>query len=66
MPWKVKQLVTKYGRVSRLFYEGPGWGKEPLFLTIGKDAVEVASVAIEIAHRSQRENKSNTIKTINI
>jgi hydroxymethylpyrimidine/phosphomethylpyrimidine kinase len=51
MPWKVKQLVTKCGAVPRLFYEGPGWGKEPLFLALGKDAVEVASMAIEIARR---------------
>ncbi|MFQ5997001.1 MAG: thiamine-phosphate synthase family protein [Dehalococcoidales bacterium] len=51
MGWKVKQLVTKYGAVPRLFYEGAGWGKEPLFLALGKDAVEVASVAIEIARR---------------
>ncbi|MBM4463827.1 MAG: phosphomethylpyrimidine kinase [Chloroflexi bacterium] len=50
MPWKVKRLVAKYGRVPRLFYEGPGWGKEPLFLAVGRDAVDVASVAMEIAH----------------
>jgi len=52
MPWKVKQLVAKYGAVPRLFYEGAGWGKEPLFLALGKDAIEVASVAIEIARRN--------------
>jgi hydroxymethylpyrimidine/phosphomethylpyrimidine kinase len=51
MPWKVKQLVTECGAVPRLFYEGPGWGKEPLFLALGKNAVEVASIAIEIARR---------------
>ncbi|MBA7660673.1 Bifunctional thiamine biosynthesis protein ThiDN [subsurface metagenome] len=51
MPWKVKQLVTKYGAVPRLFYEGAGWGKEPLFLALGKDAVEIVSMVIEIAHR---------------
>jgi hydroxymethylpyrimidine/phosphomethylpyrimidine kinase len=51
MPWKVKQLVAKYGAVPRLFYEGEGWGKEPLFLALGKDAVEVAAIAIEIARR---------------
>lgn len=27
MPWKVKQLFTKYGAVPRLSYEGAGWGK---------------------------------------
>ena len=51
MPWKVKQLFTKYGAIPRLFYEGVGWGKEPLFLALGKDAVEVATTSIEIARR---------------
>ena len=51
MPWKIKQLVTSSGGVPRLFYEGDGWGKEPLFVAIGSDAIEVASIAIEIAHR---------------
>jgi len=53
MPWKVSRLVAKYGAVPRLFYEGEGWGKEPLFLALGSDAVEVATMAIEIARRYQ-------------
>lgn len=53
MPWKIKYLVTTYGAVPRLFYEGEGWGKEPLFVAIGKDAVEVAQIAVEIAGRYQ-------------
>jgi hydroxymethylpyrimidine/phosphomethylpyrimidine kinase len=51
MPWKVKQLFAKYGAIPRLFYEGPGWGKEPLFLALGKDAIEVMSIVVEIARR---------------
>jgi predicted fused transcriptional regulator/phosphomethylpyrimidine kinase len=51
MPWKVKQLFIKYGAIPRLSYEGAGWGKEPLFLALGKDAVEVATIVIEIARR---------------
>jgi len=58
MPWKVKQLAIKYGTMPRLFYEGAGWGKEPLFLALGKDAVKVASIAIEIA-RCYREKIQN-------
>jgi thiamine-phosphate diphosphorylase len=54
MPWKVKQLFTRYGSIPRLFYEGEGWGKEPLFVALGNDAVEVASTAIEIARRCQQ------------
>ena len=56
MPWKVKQLVTKYGAVPRLFYEEVTWGKEPLFLAVGKDAIEVAAIAIEIAKRYQQSH----------
>ena len=51
MPWKVKQLVTSSGGVPQLFYEGEGWGKEPLFVALGKDAIEVTEIAIEIARR---------------
>lgn len=52
MPWKIKQLIASSGnKAPRLFYEGEGWGKEPLFVAIGQDAVEVADIAIEIARR---------------
>jgi len=54
MPWKVKQLVDSSGGVPKLFYEGDGWGKEPLFVALGKDAVEVTGIAIEIARRYQQ------------
>jgi len=51
MPWKIKHLVTSSGGVPRLFYEGEGWGKEPLFVALGRNAIEVTKVAIEIAQR---------------
>jgi len=54
MPWKIKYLDSNYGRIPRLFYEGEGWGKEPLFVALGTDAVEVAGIGIEIARRYQR------------
>ena len=59
MPWKIKQLVTSSGGVPRLFYEGEGWGKEPLFVALGKDAVEVATIAIEIARRYRQRIPSH-------
>ncbi len=54
MPWKIKQLASDSGGIPRLFYEGEGWGKEPLFVALGNDAVEVAGIAIEIAQRYQQ------------
>ena len=50
MVWKVEQLFNKHGAIPRIYWEGPGWGKEPLFFVQGKDAVEVVSIAVEIAH----------------
>ena len=55
MPWKIKQLVERYGAVPRFFYEGEGWGKEPLFVALGSDAVEVTMTAIEIARRCREK-----------
>ena len=54
MPWKIKYLETSYGGIPKLFYEGEGWGKEPLFVALGSDAVEVAGTAIEIAQCYQQ------------
>jgi len=49
MPWKIKHMVASYGGVPDIFYEGDGWGKEPLFMTLGVDAVSVVKRAVEIA-----------------
>ena len=51
MPWKIGELVRSSGGLPRLFYEGDGWGKEPLFVALGGDAVEVTTMAMEIARR---------------
>ncbi len=51
MPWKISYLNSTYGSVPRLFYEGEGWGKEPLFVALGSDAVAVAQIAVDIAGR---------------
>jgi len=55
MPWKIKQLVTSSGGVPKLFYEGEGWGKEPLSVALGATAVEVVGIAIDIARRYRQK-----------
>ncbi|MDD5397679.1 MAG: thiamine-phosphate synthase family protein [Dehalococcoidia bacterium] len=57
MPWKIKQLVSGGGRMPDIFYEGDGWGKEPLFVGLGSDATGVVRMAIEIARRYTRSRK---------
>ncbi len=54
IPWKAKHLVSSCGGVPRLFYESENPGKEPLYFAVGKDAVEVAGVAIDIAKRYKK------------
>jgi predicted fused transcriptional regulator/phosphomethylpyrimidine kinase len=53
MPWKIGELVRSSGGLPRLFYEGDGWGKEPLFVALGSNAVEVTTIAIAIAKSYQ-------------
>jgi len=55
MPWKIKQLVRIGGRMPAIFYEGDGWGKDPLFVALGIDAVSVVKTAMDIARRYARE-----------
>ncbi len=55
MPWKIKQLVRIGGRMPDIFYEGDGWGKDPLFVALGIDAVSVVKTAMDIARRYARE-----------
>jgi hydroxymethylpyrimidine/phosphomethylpyrimidine kinase len=57
MPWKIKQLVDSSGGMPRLFYEGDGWGKEPLFVAVGSDAMDVTAIAIDIARLYRERNK---------
>ena len=59
MPWKIKQLVDKAGRLPDIFYEGDGWGKEPLFVLLGIDAVSVVKNATDIA-RKYKQQKAKT------
>lgn len=54
MPWKIKQLVDQSGRLPDVFYEGDGWGKEPLFVILGIDAVSVVKTAIDIAKKYKK------------
>ncbi len=56
MPWKVKQLIARTGgAVPEIFYETRGWGKEPLFVLVGADPVNVVTEVINIA-RSYNQN----------
>jgi hydroxymethylpyrimidine/phosphomethylpyrimidine kinase len=60
-PWKVSEVVARFGGVPRLFYEGPGWGKEPLFYALGSSATGVVTIVIEIARRCKKRMKGQIL-----
>ncbi|QOJ78711.1 bifunctional hydroxymethylpyrimidine kinase/phosphomethylpyrimidine kinase [Infirmifilum lucidum] len=52
IPWGVETAVRRAGgRVPRAIYHTGDWGKEPMILLFGKDAVEVANMVVEVAKR---------------
>ncbi|MDH7508915.1 MAG: thiamine-phosphate synthase family protein [Methanomassiliicoccales archaeon] len=58
MPWKVDELVrSSGGKVPKVFYETGAVGKEPVSVLVGKDPVEVAREACEIASAFSRETR---------
>jgi hydroxymethylpyrimidine/phosphomethylpyrimidine kinase len=52
MPWKVAEAVRAAdGRVPKIFYETGAIGKEAVSVLVGRDPVEVAGQACEIARK---------------
>lgn len=61
--WRLKYVVDTAGGVPPIFYENEGMGREQLSIIVGKDAVEITSMAIEIAKRyRQRIKGRNYVK----
>jgi hydroxymethylpyrimidine/phosphomethylpyrimidine kinase len=48
IPWKVKYLYKKYKKIPQIFYETAGWGKEPLFVVLGRRPEEIVLIIKEI------------------
>jgi len=51
MPWKIEYLHESHGGIPKIFYETAGWGKEPLFVILGDNPVEVVDESLEISSR---------------
>lgn len=49
IPWGVESAIKKIGDVPDVIYHRGAWGKEPSISLIGKDAVDVAKMAVCIA-----------------
>jgi thiamine-phosphate diphosphorylase len=47
--WGVEQAINRVGEVPDVIYHTGDWGKEPIITLIGKDAIEVAEMAVCIA-----------------
>jgi len=53
--WKMRYMIENLGEVPRIFYENEGMGREQLSIIVGKDAVEITGMTIEIAKRYRKE-----------
>jgi len=52
MPWKVAEAVRAAGgKAPKIFYETGAIGKEPVTVLVGRDPIEVADQACEIARK---------------
>ncbi len=51
MPWKINYLYEEHGGIPRIFYESAGLGKEPLFVILGKNPIQVVEDSLEISHK---------------
>lgn len=55
IPWGVREAIKNIGKLPDVIYHKGDWGKEPMIVILGKDAVSLAKLVIEIA----KEKKSN-------
>lgn len=49
--WGAEMAIKRVGKVPDIIYHEGGWGKEPMITILGSSALQVASLAIEIAKR---------------
>ncbi|MFH1639581.1 MAG: thiamine-phosphate synthase family protein [Chloroflexota bacterium] len=59
--WKIRYMVDTGGGVPRVYYENEGMGKEPLSIVVGRDAIQVTGMALEIARRYRQKMKVEKI-----
>jgi len=49
IPWGVKEAIKNVGRLPDVIYHRGDFGKEPMIVVFGRDAVSLAKLAIGIA-----------------
>lgn len=49
VPWGVEQAIKNIGKVPNVIYHEGDWGKEPMIVLLGEDAINVAKLVIKIA-----------------
>lgn len=49
IPWGVETAISKINSVPDVIYHTGGWGKEPMIVLVGENAIEVAEMAVCLA-----------------
>jgi hydroxymethylpyrimidine/phosphomethylpyrimidine kinase len=55
IPWGVNQAIKRFGNIPDVIYHRGDIGKEPMIVILGKDAVSLAKLVIEIAMETETE-----------
>ena len=58
IPWGVEQAVKRVGYVPDIIYDRGEWGKEPMIMIFGADAIDVANKLIRLAKEYVKVCKS--------
>jgi hydroxymethylpyrimidine kinase/phosphomethylpyrimidine kinase len=54
--WGVKEVIKNVGKVPDVIYHRGDLGKEPMIVVLGRDAVSLAKLAVEIAEKKRASN----------
>jgi len=55
IPWGVEQAIKSFGGVPDIIFHRGDWGKEPMILVIGVDAVDVVRKTLKIAEKLHKD-----------
>ncbi len=55
IPWGIKEAIKRIGKAPDAIYHRGGMGKEPMIVLFGKEAYDLAKLAVKIAKKVERK-----------
>lgn len=61
VPWGVKEVIKKVGKVPDVIYHRGDIGKEPMIVILGKHAYDLAKLIVQLAREIGKKEKSRSV-----